>query len=428
MNLSMSILNELTHNTWWPLWAMWILQGVFGFYNVWAYRKKMIQQDKDLYAVKPKSYKPVVLFVSVKGIDDIIDVFIKGIFNQDYVNYRIILTVESENDSICAVIRDYLGLQKNQYTWTPKIRVSDKIQVGDGLQEVKLNVAGLSNNCGQKIHNILHALDQLKDSDKLITFADADIQCEPDWLRKLVTPLNLQTHKVVTTYRWLIPVFPSMPNWLASVINASVATLGGPEWCNMIWGGSNAITQEAYHEIKLYDHWKGALNDDLQFSYTVKKAKLPISYIRSMMRPSSIKFDWEKFIAFGRRQYYQVRIYAPFMWSIAFVTTLFYTICFVTVWLELLSGFLPAIIPIVIMTILNQLRAHERIKICRYIFTDENLKKLEPTFKLERFATSFWFFIHLVIISITTFMKYILWAYIKYHVTGRQKTEVISRG
>ncbi len=80
---------------------------------------------------------------------------------------------------------------------------------------------------GRRFHNQRAAFADLTSHDAIIAFADSDILCGNDWLARLVAPINRGKHELSTTYRWLVPKRPTLPNQLASVINASITTQGG---------------------------------------------------------------------------------------------------------------------------------------------------------------------------------------------------------
>ncbi len=387
----------------------------------------MIAQD-ELLAQKPeKPIRPAAVFIPIKGVRSNFKAFLDGLLNQDYPDYHLVITVETEEDPTYAALCHYLGLKDGERVLTKENLSAENPPMAPGLRQVRLNVAGLSENSSQKIHNQLSAIPYFEERDKIIAFGDADILIGPDWLTRLLGPLNHETHPVSTTYRWLIPEIPTFPNYLVSVINGSVGTLGGPEWCNLTWGGSYALTREAYEIVNLPEAYKGALNDDLQMAHVTHRARLRIGFVRSLMRPTPIDYSWSDMFWFAWRQYFQVRIYSPYVWTISLMATFFYTVAFLVTWAALFSGNLWAFVPISCMFILNQIRASERIKIIQYIFDGEYLKRLKPLFWIDRFLTAGWLFVHFVFVATTTFATKITWSGITYQVTGRQKTKVITR-
>ncbi len=387
----------------------------------------MIAQDEVIARTPEKPIRPAAVFIPIKGIGTNFTAFFDGLLNQDYPDYHLVITVETEEDPTFAAVCRYLGFKNGERVLNRGNLPESSPQMAPGLRQVRLNVAGHSENCSQKIHNQLSAIKYFEERDRIIAFGDADILIDPDWLTRLLGPLNHETHPVSTTYRWLIPEKLTWPNRLVSVINGAVGTLGGPEWCNLTWGGSYALTREAYEIVHLPESYKGALNDDLQMAHVTHHAGLQIGFVRSLMRPTPIDYSWGEMFWFAWRQYFQVRIYSPYVWAISFVSTFFYAATFLITWVSLLAGNLWALVPIGYMFFLNQIRASERVKVIKYIFKGNDLKQLKTLFWIDRYLTAGWLFLHFIFVATTAFATKITWSGITYRVTGRQKTKVLSR-
>ena len=55
-------------NAMWLLWSFWLLQGLFGWFNVFMYRIRMRWQDERLATLHDKALLPAVLLAPMKGI------------------------------------------------------------------------------------------------------------------------------------------------------------------------------------------------------------------------------------------------------------------------------------------------------------------------------------------------------------------------
>jgi cellulose synthase/poly-beta-1,6-N-acetylglucosamine synthase-like glycosyltransferase len=407
-----------------------MLQGLFGWYNGRKYYKKMVVQDERFSQPLENPLRPAALFVPIKGVASNFEGFVRGLLTQDYPAYHLVITVESDADPTYDALCRLLPMSRGEQVWVPRdnpLEGLEGLEVSPGLTEVRINVAGLAEASSQKIHNQISALNYLKDSDRIVAFADADIFLEPDWLRRLLNPINYETHPVATTYRWLVPETPHWANHLASAINGSVATMGGPEWCNLTWGGSYALAREVYDEVNLPEYYRGALNDDLQMAYVTRRHNKAIGFVRSLMRPSPIDHTWRSMFWFGWRQYFQVRIYAPYVWAISLVVTFFYVFAFITAWGSFFAGQVAALLPIGVMAVLNQMRATERARSMRLMFSEDNLIKLRSAMFLDRFCTVIGFLVHFLMVAATTGATRITWSGITYRVKSRQDTRVIKR-
>lgn len=413
----------------WVLWGLWLLQGLFGWFNVFMYRIRMRWQDERLAAPIPKPLLPAVLLAPMKGIRHNFEPYVGELLNQDYPNYHVIFSVESTRDPLYCKLRDRIGLSDDKLIWRPEVEPAAQglPAVSPGLKRVQLIIAGLCETGAQKVHNQLRALRELRDEDALIAASDADILPPRNLLRQLLGPLNQGTHTASSGYRWIIPMNRNLGMLTASVVNGSVATMGGPEWGNLMWGGAHALTREFHEEIDLTDKFVGAFNDDLQAAYHVRKAGKKIAYLRSLMLPSPEDYNWSSMFEFSWRQYFHVRIYAPWAWWSGLSVTALYLCATLTAWSAIFAGYFKAFIPIAFVFVLNEMRAYQRIELMKTLFSGKHLEALKPTFALERFATFFWIFVHFLTICRSGIGQIITWSGITYRVTGRQKAEVITR-
>ena len=413
----------------WVIWSLWILQALYCVFNIWAYRSKMRRQDEALWAPPMGPEPQALLMAPMKGVSHNFDAFVKGLLNQDYGSYHLVFSVESERDPVYAALLDRLGFSDDRLAWdrsesSPSVGMG---KVAAGLHAVRLNVAGLSDFGAQKVNNQLSALRFLRPEDQYIATCDADIVPYLYMLRTLLRPLIQETHQAATGYRWLIPQHRNLGMDVGTIMNASVATMGGPEFCNLMWGGAHAVSREVHENIRLSDRFQGAFNDDLQTSHYVRKAGYRIAYIRSLMLPSPESYPWVDMLRFARRQYFHVRVYAPWAWWVALYGTTCYTVGMVSSLAALMYGYAPALLPVAVVAAANQVRAGQRIRLVRALFSGDDLKNLKPTFLVERLGTSLCMLVHFAVVLSSRFGRRISWSGITYEVTGRQQAVVVAR-
>ena len=199
----------------------------------------------------------------------------------------------------------------------------------------------------------------MNEGDEIIVFVDADITCPPDWLARLTAPINQGTHDPSTTYRWLIPQRATAPNLYASVINASVTTQGGNVRDNMPWGGSMALSRETFFDLDVPGLFAGSLNDDLRLGKAAKKAGYKVGYVRNLVRPTEINFSWGSFFEFARRQYLQVKVFAPILYFGGNLICSIYLWGFVSIVVALVKGYLWAWVPLILATLARPDPGHD---------------------------------------------------------------------
>lgn len=412
---------EMIEWIFWLLASLWMGEAFAAMVNAGLFVRWTRQQESEWSGVTPAQQKPVALILPVKGFDPgDTPRFFQSIFRQDYAHFRILLTVESADDPVVPWLLEAYGIRPGAEPRTPGMT--------SGITGVNLIVAGPCDDCGQKVHNQLAAFEQLESGDEIIAFADADIFCGPDWLARLVEPINAGTRPVSTTYRWLIPKHPTLSNLFASVINASVATAGGHDGWNILWGGSMAIARADFDDLDVPAIFSGSLNDDLRLNKVVRRSGRRIASVGSLIMPSPIDHTWASFFEFGFRQYYQVRRFGPKIYKCALVLTAIYTLGFFSAIIALVGfGYQLAWIPIVLVAIYDQVRALFRRRIYRWLFGEEISTTLSKTAPVEHLATPIYMMIHLVLAASALFTRKICWSGIEYRAPAIDRTEVLGR-
>jgi cellulose synthase/poly-beta-1,6-N-acetylglucosamine synthase-like glycosyltransferase len=103
-----------------------------------------------------------------KGLEHDFEENIRAYLTQEYRDYEVIFVTESENDPAHPVLTKLIK-QSRRAAW--------------------LIVAGEAKDCGQKVHNLIAALDALDSIDRraeVLVFADSDARPTKHWLADLV--------------------------------------------------------------------------------------------------------------------------------------------------------------------------------------------------------------------------------------------------
>ena len=406
----------------WVFWALWVFLVLVATLKVVRFRLGLIR-EKFLWGKGTKNQRPVAVIVPIKGISPHhTPAFFQSLLEQSYSRYRVIVAVETINDPAAEWLLDQFDISLTHPVWLAPESES-------GITELRLVVAGEARDQGQKVQNQLAAFEHLTPEDEIIAFVDADILCPEDWLARLTAPINQKTHNPATTYRWLVPAKMRLASQFASVMNASVTTQGGSVRENMPWGGSMAITQGAFNKLNVPQLFTGSLNDDLRLGKAAKKAGYSVGYIRNLVRPTEVDFTWGSLFEFARRQYFQVKIFAPILYTCANFIFLFYILGFFSALYLVITGYLFAWVPLILVALLDQWRAVTRESIYRNLFGHDKrtYKKIAATGWVEHFLTPVWMTLHGLIIFSTWFMSKVTWGGIKYQVKGVNKTRVLSR-
>jgi hypothetical protein len=142
------------------------------------------------------------------------------------------------------------------------------------------------------------------------------------------------------------------------------------------------------------------------------------------MVPSPTSYDWRNGIAFVRRQYLLLRLYAPFHWMIGAGATTVPLLGWAFALPLALGGDRIAIAAIVAANLLDQCRAALRRRVILRRWGEAGLKRLAPVLQLDRWATPAWLCFHAAMIWSTLFGQTIRWGGRVYQVHGRQSLSV----
>lgn len=325
----------------------------------------------------------IALIVPVRGSPAHFSALWNSICSQTLAARRVIFAIESENDAAAQAIRYFSGIHHD------------------------VIVAGPTFGRAQKIHNLIAALEDLKEDDEVVVFADADIIPDNDWLLRLVAPLAEQEVKIVSGYRWMTPSDDRWSSAFVCVANASIATTPrSPIW-NLAWGGSIALRRDTLGDLDLVNLWDRAAPDDLTLTHAAHKIGCHITCPQSLLVPSPTSMNWREAIAFGRRQYLFTRWSAPGHWALAAAATTLPVVGWSFALPLAFSGSNIALATIVAVNVLDQVRASLRRRVSRILWGAEMPTRMAW---LDRWGTPVWLTFHAMIIWSTLFGRSVHWA------------------
>jgi ceramide glucosyltransferase len=258
-------------------------------------------------------YQPrAAVIVPCRGLENGFEENIHAILTQDYRDYEVVFVTESENDPAHGALARLLKQRRrlSPPTW--------------------MVVAGEARNQGQKVHNLLAALDTLSSIGRVeaLVFADSDMRPARNWLTELVAPLGDNRVGATTGYRWYLPSKEgaagdapagNFASTLLSVWNASALALLG-ENSRFAWGGSMAIRRENFDKIGVKERWQGALSDDYVLTSAVQEHGQSIKFAPQCLVASCSESTIKDLLEFTTRQMRITRVYAPGVWRLACVS------------------------------------------------------------------------------------------------------------
>lgn len=238
-----------------------------------------------------------MVLVPCKGLDLDLEENLGALFEQDYENFEIRFLVESTVDPVYKKIHKLIRRH-------PEVSAT-------------ILTTGIATTCGQKVHNLRVATQDIPSHVRYLVFMDSDAQPRREWLRAMLFRLcNDPQPRIgaVTGYRWMVPTRGTLGNYLVYAINSSVTTLFGKTGSYPIWGGSWAIYRTQFEETGIRNAWERTISDDLVATKALIKQKRHILFEPSSVVASPIDLSFKQAISFLRRQYTIGRLHTPRAW------------------------------------------------------------------------------------------------------------------
>jgi hypothetical protein len=355
----------------------------------------------------PNSTPPVAVIVPIKGATEATEAFLQALRQQDYPAYRIVAAVESEDD--------------------PAFHLLTRHQQIPGAP-IEICVAGLAQRGGQKVHNLLAALERLGPPDVIVAFTDADTLPQPLWLSRLMAGIVNAGREVVTGYRWMIPGDHRLSSAVVAAANTSIATLlRVPYVANACWGGTMVMRRETLERIDIRRYWEGAILDDLQMTRALRDHGVMIFSPRQSLLLSPIRMSWREAFAFGRRQYRLVLTHDPDLWLLAALGTAVPVFSVVLAIVLLCQGSLFALSLLVLSVALGEARTRWRQQIVAALWGKELDTALSRSWMTDRWLRPLWWGFHTICVFAALGSRRLNWAGIEYLIRSPQDIEVIRR-
>ncbi|MFN7992190.1 MAG: glycosyltransferase family 2 protein [Bryobacteraceae bacterium] len=281
------------------LW-FWLLVGpalVLAILSLRGERKRAAYVARRLWDTSTAVLPPATVIVPVKGEDHGLRENLAALASQDYPDYELIVVAQSAADIPAGVL-------------PARVRV---VFAHEDDPET-----------GEKVRNLRTAVRFARRNSQVLAFADSDGRVSRHWLRSLVSPLAEEGVGASTGYRWYAPQPPDFWSLMRSVWDSVIAGTFGPGSNAFAWGGSMAITRQAFQEIHVQDFWRRTVSDDYALSAAVHRAGLRIVFAPGAIAVASDRVRAWAFLSWGRRQMTITRVYRPFLWWTALLAHIFY--------------------------------------------------------------------------------------------------------
>ncbi len=285
------------------LTALTCTQGVWMLREVTQFHLYVRRKTSGAWELKDAAgkfrYQPrVAVILPCCGVDERLHQTVERLGKQNYADYEIIFTLESQSDPA------FEAIEKWTEGWT-------------SVRHQRV-VAGLTQHRSQKIHNLLAAVEKVAPDREVLVFLDSDAVPHADWIGHLVAPLADDAVGAATGFRWYC-ASGGIANGVRSVWNAASVPLIRDERRNFCWGGATAVRVDRFKSMNVAARWARALSDDYQMTRAVRDAGLIIRFVPQALIPSHDRTTFRGFWEFARRQLIITRVCGPEIWRMGFL-------------------------------------------------------------------------------------------------------------
>lgn len=355
----------------------------------------------------PGHTPPAAVIVAVKGASAATTVFFEKLLAQAYPDFRIIAAVESLDDPAATLIESLAAKTQGQ---------------------VKLVVSGRVTHGGQKVANLLAALDSLEARDKIVVFTDADTLPHKAWLGRCVSALVDAGFEAVSGYRWMVPVDDRLSTAFVAAANTSIVTMPrAPIANNLCWGGTMALRAETLERIAIRRYWTGAISDDLQMTRALNDHKIQIYSPRQSLLLSPVSFDWHGAFEFGIRQHRLLFLHFPGLWAFSAFLLLAPILSAGFAFSLALQGDAGAAGVLLLALVSGEIRFRCRRQVAAALFGKDKAGYDGLTGRVDRWMRPLWWGFHAACGIAAPFSRHIRWAGIDYHIEAPQKVRAERR-
>ncbi|RJR54613.1 MAG: glycosyltransferase [Desulfobacteraceae bacterium] len=231
------------------------------------------------------------VLVPVSGRSSNQELALTTLLTQDHPNYRVLFIVESEDDPADSMVE----------------RLCETYGSGRKV------LSGPALSCGQKNHNLIAGINQLKPDTEIIVFCDSGNIADPGWLRRLTRPLEAKPEVVVTTFRDFNPTPATIGGVCQAIYGSLLLVL--PRIRPSPWGGATAMNRETLEELDVIEAWSKTVVDDVVLGRLLYERGIPMILDRANRLDSPLRDQTvQGFLSYLRRQILFPKFIEPALW------------------------------------------------------------------------------------------------------------------
>lgn len=241
-----------------------------------------------------KPWPKAAILLSLRGHDPFLQQCIRNLVRQDYPNFKIFITVDSDSDPAWDAVR------------------AVQAELGNG----HLQAATLQNrrhSCSLKNSSIIEAITHLPADFEVVAFVDADAVTHPGWLKSLVAPLHDPQVGGTTGIRWFAPEDRSLGARMRCFWNLLAAS--AIYQSQTPWGGSMVLRRSILDE-GLTDEWSRMFCEDAHTINFLKRRGLKLACAPEATVVNQETTSVRSCMRFVNRQMLIFRLYQRQWWSV----------------------------------------------------------------------------------------------------------------
>jgi len=200
----------------------------------------------------------------VRGCDPSLSASLKGVLNQDYEDYSVLLVVDHQTDQAW----EFVHSVKAEHDSHHRLNIIEMVNP--------------SETCSLKCHAIVQALGHVDEETKYVALLDADVQPHPGWLAELIGPLQDSSVGGVTGNQWF------EPGTSAGIGSLVRSTWNGGALVPTIifanpWAGSFAMRTQDVWKSGLDKIWTQSIVDDGPIKQAINAIGLKVEFAPSLI-------------------------------------------------------------------------------------------------------------------------------------------------
>jgi ceramide glucosyltransferase len=242
---------------------------------------------------RKRSWPSVTVIVPIAGKTVDLKRRLQCLLQQEYPAYTLILVTQDETDPAVPVIRELVA----------------------GEMKARHVQAGRSAACSQKNHNLVQGVCAAGPATDILVFCDSGHYAPPDWLERLIAPLQDPSVTVSSGYHQVFPesrCFCSIGRAISVLALNLVRRI--PAFTQP-WGGAMAMRAADFNNHNIAELWMATIVDDVTLADHLQKKKLTVAIpadadLRTEIEDCSLR-AWESWLI---RQWAYLKFVFPKLW------------------------------------------------------------------------------------------------------------------